>query len=389
MDPRVEAVVLAAMEAGLRTPLPPPTAAPAGAAFSDPLVHARELERVFRASWIPACRTAELDRAGAFATLDLAGDRLGVVRGRDGGLRALHNVCRHRGAQILRAERGCAEELRCPYHGFVYDLDGVLRTAPMQASLPPQLAPGVAALPPVAVEERLGFAFVHLGRSPPPLADALGKDLLDELSNWPLEQLESKAARTLRADFDWKIGVEAFLEPFHVPAIHARSAHPLIDLRGMALRSLGPHSRMALPFRAENAYAPEGVLGALARAAGVDPFPRLNRAQRTAHFVYLLFPSTVLMLLPTHVLTVSFLPEAPGRCALRYELLGMPARSAPEEAYFDGMVPGYERLLEEDLANLPWIQRGATDSSFAGSALSGYEARIPLFSAELARRLAP
>lgn len=389
MDARVEAQVLAAMRAGIggERPAAPPGGPLRCDVYADPDRHASELEHAFRRSWIPATRTEHLAQSGDFATFDLAGDRIVLLRGDDAELRVFHNVCRHRGAQILRTSRGRAATLRCPYHGLAYGLDGVLRDSPCPDAFSDRLQPGSTSLAPIAHAEWGGWVWVHLADAPPPMESWLGAEVVDELAEWPLAETTLVAERWIDADFDWKVGVEAFLEPLHVPAIHPRSAHPAVDFRGMAPRALGDHSRMALPFRDPDAFGPDGVLGRAAAEMDVQPFATLNEAQRSAHFVYLLFPSTVLMLFPHHVLFLSFLPAELGRCRIRYELLAAPAETERAEAFRSSLVAGYDRLLEEDVDNLPWIQRGTQDRSLPGVEVSGYEVRIAWFRDALGRRL--
>ncbi|MEO0652757.1 MAG: aromatic ring-hydroxylating dioxygenase subunit alpha, partial [Planctomycetota bacterium] len=311
MHPDVEAEILSAMGANPAAVPPPPAAcadAPMGRAYDDAEILDRELARIFARRWIPIARESELPEPGAFVTLDVGSARVAAARADDDHLHAFHNVCLHRGAQVLREREGRTQAVRCPYHSLSYDLDGTLRGLPCAESFPSALQPGDARLRPIASAVRYGFLWIRLAGEGLGLERGLGPELVDELTHWPLERLEVRMRREVEAAFDWKVGVEAFLEPLHVPAIHGRTAHPVVDFTGMATRELGEHSRMALPFRSPRAFEPDGVLGAAAAAAGVEVFPDLNSAQRRSHLVYLLFPSTIWMLFPNHALTVDFLP---------------------------------------------------------------------------------
>ena len=104
-----------------------------------------------------------------------------------------------------------------------------------------------------------------------------------------------------------------------------------------------------------------------------------ERAQREANLSYLVFPSTVLNLLPNHFTVFRLVPLAVGRTLFVHELYGAPAGNPAAEAYYRSLEPGYEQLLEEDLENLPWIQRGVGDSSLGELRLSRYERRIRHF----------
>lgn len=387
MRPEVEAEILAAFSTP-RTDTPKPLEEPlAGDVYGSSEMAAREERLVFSKAWLPIARVDELAEAGAFATQTLGGTPVVAVRGDDGKLRVLVNVCRHRGAQILRESCGVAQSLRCPYHAFTYSLDGTLTACPHPESLRAEAQPGALSLPELPSATWAGWVWTSLDPNAAPLESFLGAELRDELTNWPLAECRTVMRREVPCAFDWKIGVEAFLEPYHVPAIHTRSAHPMVDFRGMAIRDLGLHSRMALPFRIPDAYAPDGILGTSAHAAGVGWFPTLNRAQQIAHHVYLVFPCTILMLFPSHLLALRFLPGVGvGTCHLRYELLAAPPTSEASAAWLDALKPSYEKLVQEDLDNLPWIQKGVASGTIPTMELSSYESRIALFRRSLSER---
>ncbi len=358
--------------------------------YTDPKRYEAELRKVFHRTWIPAAPAEQLAAPGDAVTLEIAGEPVVLVHDGVGGVRALRNVCLHRGAQILREPAARVRSLRCAYHGFEYGFDGELVRCPvpLESATSSSGDSSRACLPAFRCERFGGWWWVNLAAGAQSLHEALGAELVDELSNYPLDDLTLVAARELEAAFDWKVGIEAFLEPLHVPSIHPRSAHPLVDYRGMAVRELGDHSRMALPFRVPGAYAPDGPLGEAAHRAGVPNFARLNAVQREAHLVYLLFPSLVLMLFPNHLLALRFLPRGVGRCAVRWELRALPAASDAAREWLASLVPGYERLVDEDLENLPWIQRGLASPSLERLALSEFEVRIAFFRRALERWLA-
>ncbi len=351
--------------------------------YADPQRFEREREFVFSRAWMPAAPCASLARAGDVVTFELAGESLVFTRDEHDIVRALSNVCAHRGAQIVRT--ACCElrTLRCPYHGFEYGLDGALLRRPA----PESFAAAALRLREFECAQFGGWWWTRASRGGPSLAESLGAELIDELRNYPLAELELLCAREFEAEFDWKVGVEAFLEPLHVPAIHPRSAHPLVDFRGMAARELGDHSRMALPFRVPRAYEPDGPLGELAHESGVRAFVELNQVQRRAHLVYLVFPSLVLMLFPNHLLALRFLPLGLGRCSVRWELRALAAPSESAREWLATLTPGYERLVAEDMENLPWIQRGLAGSRSTSLSLSTFERRIVWFRSALERWL--
>ena len=91
-----------------------------------------DLERteVFLKQWQIAGHVSEIPAAGDWFSFDLLGERAVVMRGRDGVIRAFHNLCRHRGARVVDGASGhCKGAMVCPFHGWVYNLDGSLRGA--------------------------------------------------------------------------------------------------------------------------------------------------------------------------------------------------------------------------------------------------------------------
>lgn len=353
-----------------------------GDVYSDPARLELERSRIFARVWQPMVRSGDLEQTGAYHCVAVAGTPVVVLRGADGSLRARVNVCRHRGAQILRGESGQTNRLTCPYHGFTYDLEGKCTERPLPQSFAGQPAPDLLA---VDLEEWGGWAWVRLAPEGPSLREFLGDELLDELHEWPFETMEIKERLVFEAEFDWKVGVEAFLESLHLPSIHRRTAHPLLDHRKLALAELNDHSRMSTAFRSPKAYGPDGPLGAAATQAGVEVFPTLNPVQRESNFSYLIFPATILNLLPTHFTLFQLRPTGLGRCEFVHELYGAPAADQAGRDYYESLEPGYASLLEEDLTNLPWIQRGVAAGAVRELALGAYEGRLLVFREALAR----
>ena len=108
----------------------PRTTLDAGA-YTDRAWFQAEGDRIFARLWLAVGRAAELDRPGAFITRDVAGASVLIVRGQDGRIQGLHNVCRHRGTRLCVTDAGTfAGSIQCPYHAWTYGLDGTLLAAP-------------------------------------------------------------------------------------------------------------------------------------------------------------------------------------------------------------------------------------------------------------------
>ena len=93
-----------------------------------PEFYAREVESIFRRAWLPVASMTDLPNDNCYVVADVPplNTSLIVARGDDGKVRAFHNVCRHRGAQLVKYHSGCRKALTCGFHGWTYATDGRL-----------------------------------------------------------------------------------------------------------------------------------------------------------------------------------------------------------------------------------------------------------------------
>src|SRR5258705_8426602 len=100
-----------------------------GRAYHDPAIHEFERSEWFRRDWIAVGREEDAGEPGTYFLAEVDDESLIVVRARDGMLRAFYNVCRHRGTAVVEEQCGKAVRFQCPYHAWIYDLDGSLMRA--------------------------------------------------------------------------------------------------------------------------------------------------------------------------------------------------------------------------------------------------------------------
>lgn len=173
---------------------------------------------MFGRSWLLMGHESELKHSGDVVAATIAGYPILVVRS-DAGLKAFHNVCRHRAGPLFDGERGnCGAHLTCKYHGWVYTLDGRLRTARdfgVVAGFDPREFP----LFELKVETWRGFVFVNIDAQAPALARML-KPLDARVGARDLTRLVHTDRRTHDIACNWKIYVENYLEGYHIPLVH-------------------------------------------------------------------------------------------------------------------------------------------------------------------------
>ena len=253
-------------------------------AYVERDVFEAELDNVFARSWIFVCPERVVAEPGSFATANVAGEPVAVVRGDDGELRALSNVCRHRAMQILSGTGRCPKVLRCPYHGWTYRQDGQLAAVPEARGFAALDREGVR-LPTFRVESLAGLVFVSLDGDLPPLAEWFG-DARERLESLGIAGLKAKGPLVVEYPYNWKNLADNYLEGYHIPIGHpgpaahaglqevrpAARSPPRLDQRAAARQAVGRAPRAPLP-AARAAHG--GVSRRSARVLGLRaPVPR-------------------------------------------------------------------------------------------------------------------
>lgn len=188
--------------------------------YTDSRILEPEQLSVFSRSWRPFGRAEQAREPGQYITGDIAGEPILIVQGSDGVLRGFFNVCRHHAAAILTQPEGKVQNLRCPYHGWTYDLEGRLVLAPEFAGVA-NFDRSLNALKPIQIAQRHGWLFVKLETGGPSLDDFLGKDLIERFERLNLERMKWFERRTYTLNCNWKVFVDNYLDGgYHVPHIH-------------------------------------------------------------------------------------------------------------------------------------------------------------------------
>jgi phenylpropionate dioxygenase-like ring-hydroxylating dioxygenase large terminal subunit len=181
--------------------------------------HRREVDWLWRRVWQFACREEHIPEPGDYIVYEIAELSFIVIRTATGEIKAYPNACLHRGRRLKDHEGHCSE-LRCPFHGFAWALDGRLADVPAQWDFPQVAARGPEFdLPECRVDTWAGFVFINPDPGAGPLADFIG-ELADHFAGWDLGQryVQAHVAKVIRAN--WKVAQEAFCEAFHVNATH-------------------------------------------------------------------------------------------------------------------------------------------------------------------------
>ena len=186
--------------------------------------HRREVERLWKRVWQFACREEHIPNVGDYVLYEIAELSFLVVRhaeptADDHGIKAYPNACLHRGRQLKEYDGHCSE-IRCPFHGFAWTLDGDLHDVPAAWDFPHvDQRPDEFSLPELRVDTWAGFVFINPDPECGSLDDHLG-ELVEQFEVWDLgnRYVEAHVSRVIEAN--WKIAQEAFCEAYHVNATH-------------------------------------------------------------------------------------------------------------------------------------------------------------------------
>jgi Rieske 2Fe-2S family protein len=184
-------------------------------AYTSPEIFQRELTEFFFSTWQYAGHESEFDAPGTFRRFTLGTADVIVIRGKDGALRALHNTCRHRGAQLLSDDSGVRRRsIICSYHAWTYDTAGALVGAPMMNEIDKE---GLG-LREAKIEVWNGIIFVNVdGNTPRSVGEVLAG------VEWPANDVaQSKVAKVMSFDLrtNWKASWENALECYHCSINH-------------------------------------------------------------------------------------------------------------------------------------------------------------------------
>jgi phenylpropionate dioxygenase-like ring-hydroxylating dioxygenase large terminal subunit len=215
----------------------------------------RERDAIFRHTWLNVGRVEQLPRKGSYFTkqLDAAKTSVVIVRDGDGGIRAFHNMCRHRGNKLVWKDEpreetsGVCRNFTCKYHGWRYDLEGELTFVQQEEEFF-DLDKSDFGLVPVRVDEWEGFVFVNIDGEAPPLWEYMGR-LGENLAGYPFDRMTQKHVFRAEIGANWKLFIDAFMEFYHAPVLHAKQAveEESRKLQGYGYEALaydidGPHA---------------------------------------------------------------------------------------------------------------------------------------------------
>lgn len=188
----------------------------------------KEWRRVWMRTWQIGGLSYHMPEPGDYLNTTLGRESILLVRQENGSVRAFFNVCQHRGARLTFADEGCATDgFTCPYHGWNWGADGLLKAMPDADDFPGGSQVGKLGLIDMPCEEFAGFVWFNMDPNAIPLREALGSSG-DEIEGYRMENMVRVLALTADANCNWKVITDNFNEGYHVQVLHPELA-PYIE----------------------------------------------------------------------------------------------------------------------------------------------------------------
>ena len=199
-----------------RLPLDQARHAP-GYFYWHPEVFRLEKEHMFMKDWLMAGREEEIENPRDYLTLRILDEPIIIARNDDGKVHAFYNRCAHRGVAVAR-EGGHTNEFTCPYHGWLYDLEGKLLGAPhLRGSK--SFDPKKCRLKPIALERWGGWFFINFDENPAPFAEFM-RDFNDDFAFLKQEDCRLAEKLDITLECNWKFVKENLMDAYHSPVLH-------------------------------------------------------------------------------------------------------------------------------------------------------------------------
>ena len=388
--------------------------------YTSPDVAQAEYEKLWSKVWQWACHVDHIPQSGDYFVYDIGDLSALIVRTENGEIKAYFNSCMHRGTQLKQPGTcGFSKELRCPFHGWTWSLEGQLVDLP-QAWDFPHVTADSHQLPEMPVDIWEGFIFINFDQDAEPLNEYLGV-LPQHWEEWGLSQRYIETHIRKHLPCNWKAAAEAFIEAYHVRETHAtgqlgdevttqydvfgENVSRFIHTRGLnsplrsdprtedellariSGRTLG-EGDLTLPpgVRARDYYA-NHVQETMGERYGHD-FSHLSESITLDSIEYYLFPNAFFFPGLSIPMVYRFRPDPTSPDFSYFDLLFMrprpPEGAAPpppevielgiDESYStaEGVGP-LGRVYDQDTANLAAQTRGFKSSFKSGQTLGNYQ----------------
>lgn len=327
----------------------------------------REQETVFSQYWVCVGLASDLPNPGDVYPTEVAGMPIVLVRDRAGMLRAFHNICRHRGLQLVAKPCNVQGNLRCPYHSWAYKLTGELKSTPHFGGYHKDSYDGFdrtsKGLSPIRCEQWLDLVFVNLSGDAPPLEEYL-QPVRERWSIYDLSSLRREPREVgLVCNANWKLAVENFSESYHLTWVHP---------------ALNSCSRMEdhFGFDVGDTHVGQGSLlykSGVVEGRSLPTLPDLETHHKETVAEYItVFPNLMLGVHPDYFLVFIANPLSPDQTQERmaFYFVGDAAMTPENETLRHLPIDLWKDTNDEDILMIERMQVGRKSPRFDGGCFS-------------------
>ena len=348
--------------------------------YLDPAVLQAERERIFMREWLWIMHQGELPEPDSGIALRVLDIPILITRDGAGELRCHHNVCRHRGCQLVPDGERVRARIICPFHKWSYDLHGRLMAAPHVDGLVDGFSRADYPLRPIKLEVCWGFVAINFDPDAAPLERPAALDRV--IARYRPERMRVTSRRHYPTRANWKIAMENDSECIHCPGVHPQmnriapaATETEIELDGYSMLTF---QELAAGF---GTYSAAGTSRRL-------PFSGLEAEDLRRCYFITLMPNVFLALFPDYCTMVRCWPVAPGETEITIDWL-CDAALAGQPGFDDSdAVEAWDLVYRQDVPIMELLQSGIASPGYSPGPYSPEECNVELFDEYVAKRLA-
>ena len=333
-----------------------------------------EQRQVFARNWVAVAPCSAVPETGSIFIAEVAGHSLIITRDESLQLQAFHNVCRHRGTQLCAEHGKVSKYIRCPYHGWGYNLKGDCVGTPLfegqdidERTIKMHDMNHLKAfdkadygLLPVRVDSWGAMIFVCLDDTAPPLQQQLG-DLPQRFANYRLDEWQAIGGKEYHIAANWKLMVENAIEYYHLPWVHPRLAKTSRVIDHRRWQGDGMYCGICttpLTQTDDSSWLDMKII------------PGLSDEENISGYFFGLFPNAIMFFMPSHAFIIIDNPVAPGQCHEAAWLISHPDcyGDAGQET-IDAVLTFWDEVNQEDVDICEKVQRGLQNKAYPGGRL--------------------
>ena len=349
----------------LNQPTPTAVCLP-NAAYTSEDFFAYEREVIFQRQWVFAAVGSQIPNRGDVLPVNVAGWPVLLVRNRSGQVKAFHNVCRHRGLQLVSNPQNGCPMLVCPYHSWTYTLDGDLKKTPHFGGHDVHTAPNLDTreygLNAIRCDMWNDLVFLDFSGEAGSLSERMAP-LSQRWQDYDFSVLRHGGSETFDPDTNWKLAIENFVESYHLPWTHP---------------GLNRYSRMQDHFNmVESGYIGQGSRAYNAEAAGhpdLPLFPGLPAARETVSEYPFIMPNLMLGIHASYLFVFAVLPLGAGKTheVFHFYFVGDEAMTDELAEQRQQVMHGWKSINWEDITMIEGMQRGRASPGYRDGRFSPY-----------------